>query len=92
MYAFIINNKFTNDFLNNCPPTDDIFFGYYLHMNRIKIEPIPRLDAHTPEFVVNFNINTDLNYSHYRIKTCNYDCDVKIFSYILKSLYPQFYS
>ena len=90
--AFITNNKLTSNFLNNFPTTDDIFFGYYLHMNRIKIEPIQRLDAHTPEFVLNFNIHTDLDYSHYRIKTWNYDNDVNVFSYILKSLYPQFCS
>lgn len=90
--AFIINNKLTSNFLNNFPTTDDLFFGYYLHMNQIEIEPIPRLDAHTSEFIANFNLGTDLNYSHYRIKTWNYDSDVKIFSHILKSLYPQLYS
>ena len=56
-------------------------------MNRIKIEPIPRLDAHTPEFVLNFNMNTDLNYSHYRIKTGDYGNDVKLFSFIINCIY-----
>jgi hypothetical protein len=88
--TFIVNNKLTSNFLNNFPTTDDIFFGYYLHMNRIKITPIPRLNVIVSDFVL--NIKTDLNYSHYRIKTGNYGDDVKFFSHILKSLYPQLYS
>lgn len=82
---FIVNNKLSNTFLNNFPTTDDLFFGYYLHMNQININTMPRLDATTPNFVL--NIDTDLNYSHYRIKTSNNDIDVKFFSQIIKSIY-----
>lgn len=82
---FIVNNTLTRRFLIDFPTTDDIFFGYYLHMNRIPIEPIPRLDVITSDFC--FNLNTDKDYSHYRIKIGNYNDNVRFFSFIIKSIY-----
>lgn len=82
---FIVNNTLTSSFLTNFPTTDDIFFGYYLHVSQIPIEPIPRLNVITPGFC--FNHDTDKDYSHYRIKTGNYDDDVRFFSFIIKSIY-----
>ena len=80
---FIVNNTLTQRFLTNFPTTDDIFFGYYLHMNRIQIEPISRLNVISSDF--DPNLHTLSNYSHYRIKS--YYDDVKFFSLIIKSIY-----
>ena len=78
---YIINNHFTLDFISNFPTTDDIFFGYYLYINKIIIEDLDRLD------ILSKPVEIDTNYSHYRIKTLNKDIDSEIFIKLYNSIY-----
>lgn len=83
---FIVDNQLTEEFLNAFPPTDDIFFGYYLHINKTGIKPIARLDATPLDFV--FNAHSDKYYSHYKIKSGNRIIDIKFFDSIIRNVYP----
>ena len=81
---YLINNKLTNDFLNNYPSTDDVFFGYYLKINKIEIDTIDRLDVINSEVYIKA---PHYNYSHFRIKTGNVESDYRCFSFIIKNIY-----
>lgn len=37
------NNTFSDEFISNYPTTDDIFLGYYLHINNLAVTALPRL-------------------------------------------------
>jgi hypothetical protein len=78
---YIINNSFTNEFMLNYPTSDDIFFGYYFYINKIKIKNLDRLD------ILHENYKFDTNYSHFRIKTNNKYIDYKIFNELYNIIY-----
>jgi hypothetical protein len=79
---YITDNTLSQKFIDNYPSTDDIFFGYFMYLNKILITPINRYDCLTK------NIYPDnYNFSHYRIKTNNYKDDCKIMLNLLKIIY-----
>jgi len=78
---YIIKNKFNQDFIDNFPTTDDLFFGYYFYINKINVESLDRLDILTDLNII------DSNYSHYRIKTLNKDNDSAIFLKLYNIIY-----
>jgi len=83
---FIKNNILSNNFINNYPTTDDIFFGYYFNLNNIIINELPRYDIINDN--INYNFNYNLNYSYYRIKTLNdNDYDYNIHLNLYNKLY-----
>ena len=67
---FIINYKLSKHFSDNYPTTDDIFFGYYLHIKNINIKELERYD-----YIFSNIKNANFSYTHYRIKTNNYELD-----------------
>lgn len=77
---YIVNNQLTKKFTTNYPTTDDIFFGYYFHLNNIKIKELYRVDVLQNDFIASNTI-----YSHYRVKCSNGN---KIFRDLFKSIYP----
>ena len=79
---FIENNNLNNEFKKKYPTTDDIFFGYYLNENNINILKLCRKDL-----LNSYDIIDNLNYSHYRIKTCNYDIDNNFYLELNKKIY-----
>jgi hypothetical protein len=82
--SFINNNILSNNFKNNYPTTDDIFFGYYLKLNNIVIKKLPRYDILD---INNYNIDNNLNYTHFRIKTftdSDYNIHLKLYNKIYK--------
>ena len=62
--AHIINNKLTDNFKETYPTTDDIFFGYYMHVNQRRIYQIERMNIHSYPF----NKSHIQNISHFRVK------------------------
>ena len=81
---FIENNKLSKDFCDNYPTTDDIFFGYFLYLNNIKITELERCNVINN----NININDSLkNYSHFRVKTGDYSTDFRYFIDLYKTIY-----
>lgn len=87
MNEFIINNKFTDNFLVNYPSTDDIFMGYYFNLNNIAVVGIPRIDIGTPTTDDISNITRDI--SHIRIKSGNLDEDFKTFYKLMSIFYKE---
>ena len=82
---YISDNKLTNEFIKQYPSTDDIFFGYYLHINNIKINELERYNILKIE-----PFNTKINYNiipHIRIKTGNNLNDYNIHTYLSKLIY-----
>ena len=82
--SLINNNILSNYFLNNYPTTDDIFFGYYLKLNNIIISELPRYDITD---INNYNINNNLNFTYYRIKTLDntdYNIHLELYNKIYK--------
>lgn len=73
---FIVNNELIQSFKDNYPTTDDIFVGYFCHINKIMIDTIDRCDIYNEETIMAFqNIPTTdkiLKYTHYRIKANQY--------------------
>jgi hypothetical protein len=81
---YIVGNYITKEFIDNYPSTDDIFFGYYFYINKIKIEDLDRVDF-VSEITNITNIDTDV--SHFRVKTNDNDIDTKIFIKLYNSIY-----
>lgn len=79
---FIINNKLSKHFSDNYPTTDDIFFGYYLHINNINIKELERYD-----YIFSNIKNTNFSYTHYRIKTNNYELDYNYHLQLFNKIY-----
>ena len=81
---FIESNRLTNDFCNNYPTTDDIFFGYFFYLNKINIKELNRYDI----LGTSSNINSiPANISHIRVKTGNYVTDCKYYNALYNKLY-----
>jgi hypothetical protein len=80
---YIENNELSNEFINNYPTTDDIFFGYYFYLNKIEIESLDRLDLLTP----NINIKSLNNHLTFRIKTNNQLVDEDYFIKLYEKIY-----
>jgi len=84
---YIENNKLSNEFINKYPTTDDIFFGYYLYLNKIEIESLDRFDLLNPNN--NIDINSLNNHLTFRIKTNNQLVDedyfVKLYENYMKN-------
>lgn len=81
---FIEKNKLSNDFCNSYPTTDDIFFGYFLFLNKINIKQLDRYDL--------LNCKEDLNQipsniSHIRVKTDDYNYDCLYYKLLYEKLY-----
>ena len=81
--SFINNNILSNNFINNYPTTDDIFFGYYFKLNNIIINNLPRCDMLN---VNDFN-NNNLIFTYYRIKTQNNNDDYNIYLKLYNKIY-----
>ena len=82
--SFINNNNLSDNFINNYPTTDDIFFGYYLKLNNIIINDLPRYDINN---INNYNIDNNLNFTYYRItiyedKNYNYKIHLELYNKI----------
>ena len=72
----IESNKLSNDFCNNYPTTDDIFFGYFFHLNNINIKELHRIDLLHQNMDIN---NISKNTPHIRIKTNDFSTDCKYY-------------
>ena len=81
----IENNKITKQLRDNYPQTDDLFIGYYLYKNKIKIKKMNRYDITDIRTKIN-----NLRYSHYRIKfNKNRDNEIKIHNYLIYYIYNE---
>jgi hypothetical protein len=83
---FIEYNKLSNNFSNNYPTTDDIFFGYFLHLNNINIKQLDRFDLIKNYMEIN-NIPSIKNTSHIRIKTSDQNISLKYFKLCYDIIY-----
>lgn len=83
---FIEFNKLSSNFCNNYPITDDIFFGYFLHLNNIDIKNLNRYDI----IHKNMNIyNIDKNIPHIRVKTGDINIDCKFYKLLYNIIYNE---
>lgn len=81
---YINKNRLTENFRKNYPNTDDIFFGYYIIKKKITSgSEIKRYDI----LKNNEIIPKEFIYSHYRIKTGNFDIDYKYHKKLFKIIY-----
>ncbi len=67
------DNKLTETFKQTYPTTDDIFFGYYIYLNKMRIYPIERMNIHNYPFhkshiqkISHFRVKCDHNELVYR--------------------------
>ena len=81
---YILDNKLSHDFISNYPSTDDIFFGYYLFINKIKINNLERYDILDNNVLNNQIIRI---VPHVRIKTGNLINDANIHVYLRNLIY-----
>ncbi len=79
---YIKDGKLTNNFDNNYPTTDDIFFGYFLKINNINIQKLDRFDILNPNIQIQ-----NFEFPHYRIKTSDYNTDLKFHKILSENIY-----
>lgn len=81
---YVVNNNLSYEFIENYPTTDDIFFGYYFHINNIEIDCLNRYDIIGNEPILPSNIN---DFSHIRVKTNSCETDVMNFKKMVFDTY-----
>lgn len=79
---YIRDGKLTNNFYQNYPTTDDIFLGYFLKINNINIQKLDRFDILNPNIQIQ-----NFEFPHYRIKTCDYNTDLKFHKILSENIY-----
>jgi len=81
---YIISNKLTTNFIQYFPTTDDIFFGYFFHLNNIKIKNLQRLDILNDNYIITKH---DKKFIQIRVKTGKYDVDLNYYNKLYKQIY-----
>ena len=81
---FIEHNKLSQDFCNNYPTTDDIFFGYYFNLNNINIKELNRYNLTKNNMDIN---HIPKNIPHIRVRTNDYNVDRKYYKLLYNHIY-----